>query len=81
VATLTIKNLPDALYRQLKARAAENRRSINSEAILAGERALLETRVVDPVKMLAKLRRSQAQLKHIHLTDEILREARTTGRA
>jgi plasmid stability protein len=35
VATLTIKNLPDALYAQLKTRAAAHRRSINSEAILA----------------------------------------------
>ena len=42
MATLTIKNLPDALYAELKARAAAHRRSINSEAILAVERALTE---------------------------------------
>ena len=40
MATLTIKILPDPLDVQLKARAAEHRRSITSEAILAIERAL-----------------------------------------
>jgi plasmid stability protein len=33
MATLTIKNIPDALVRRLKAQAARNRRSLNSEVI------------------------------------------------
>ena len=81
VATLTIKNLPDALYAQLKARAAEHRRSINSEAILAVERALAETRAGDPTELLASLRRSRAPLKGVYLTDKALRSARGSGRA
>jgi antitoxin FitA len=81
VATLTIKNLPDTLYAQLKARAEKNRRSLNSEAILAVERALTESRAADPASTIAALRRSRAQLKHIHLTDEILLAAKTSGRA
>ncbi len=79
--TLTIKNLPDALYAQLKARAAENRRSINSEAILAVERALAEARPGDPANLLATLRRSRARLKGLYLTDTELRAARKSGRA
>lgn len=81
MATLTIKNLPDALYAQLKARAAEHRRSINSEAILALERALTEPRTGDPTTLLATLRRNRARLKGVYLTDKDLRAARTSGRA
>ena len=33
MATLTLKNVPDELYRRLKARAARNHRSLNREAI------------------------------------------------
>lgn len=81
MATLTIKNFPDQLYAQLKARAAEHRRSINSEAILVVERALAERKVADPAKLLATLRRQRARLKDIYLTDEELRAARELGRA
>jgi plasmid stability protein len=81
VATLTIKNLPDQLYAQLKARAAEHRRSINSEAILAVERALTDASAGDPTKLLATLRRSRARIKGLYLTDKELRAARESGRA
>lgn len=33
MATLTLKNVPDDLHRQLKARAERNHRSLNREAI------------------------------------------------
>ena len=81
MATLTIKNLPDALYAELKARAAAHRRSINSEAILAVERALTEPTAGDPAQLLATLRRSRARLKSLYLTDEELQAARASGRA
>ena len=81
MATLTIKNLPDALYAQLKARAAAHRRSINSEAILAVERALTEPTAGDPAQLLATLRRSRARLKGLYLTDKELQAARASGRA
>lgn len=38
MATITLKNVPNDLHRRLKARAEQNRRSLNREAIL-----LLET--------------------------------------
>jgi plasmid stability protein len=81
VATLTIKNLPDELYTRLKARAAEHRRSLNSEAILAVERALTDHPTEDPAHLLAALRRSRARLKGLYLTDKALRAARESGRA
>jgi plasmid stability protein len=81
MATLTIRNLPDSLYAQLKARAAAHRRSINSEAILVVEGALAEARAGDPATLLAALRRSRARLKGVYLTDQGLRAARESGRA
>jgi plasmid stability protein len=80
VATLTIKNLPDELYARLKARAAEHRRSINSEAILAVEQALALS-LRDPAAVLAQLRRARGRLDKVHLTDRELRAARRSGRA
>lgn len=81
MATLTIKNLPDSLYAQLKARASQNRRSINSEAILAVERALIVPTTTETEKLLAKLRDSRSRLTHMHLTDADLAAARADGRS
>lgn len=40
MATLTIKNVPDALYERLKERARRQRRSINQEAIVCIEQVV-----------------------------------------
>lgn len=40
MATITLKNVPDDLYDQLKRSADRHRRSINREAILCLEQAL-----------------------------------------
>jgi plasmid stability protein len=40
VATLNVKNLPDALYRKLKKRARERRRSVSQEVTLILEEAV-----------------------------------------
>jgi plasmid stability protein len=42
VATLNIKNLPDALYRKLRARARRERRSVSQEVTRILERAVDE---------------------------------------
>ena len=43
--TLTLKNIPDEVYAQLKFAAAAHRRSLNSEAIVCLEAVLLPTKV------------------------------------
>ena len=43
--TLTLKNVPDEVYRRLKAAAAAHRRSLNSEAIVCLESVLIPGRV------------------------------------
>lgn len=40
---LTLKNIPDAVYERLKASAEAHRRSLNSEAIVCLEAALIPT--------------------------------------
>jgi len=43
--TLTLKNIPDAVYEQLKLSAETHRRSMNSEAIVCLESVLLPAKV------------------------------------
>ena len=53
--SLTLKNIPDALYERLKAAAELHRRSLNSEAIVCLESVLLPNRVApsDRVALIA----------------------------
>lgn len=53
--TLTLKNIPDEVYEQLKAAAAAHRRSLNSEAIVRLESSLLAAKP-DPEARLASVR-------------------------
>lgn len=60
-ATLTLKNIPDFVYQQLKAAAVLHRRSMNSEAIVCLEQALMPSRL--PVnEHLARARALRATL-------------------
>ncbi len=43
--TLTLKNIPNEVYERLKASAEVHRRSLNSEAIICLESALLHKRI------------------------------------
>ena len=53
--TLTLKNIPDAVYDRLKLSAETHRRSMNSEAIVCLEAALLPNRI-DPTERLVRAR-------------------------
>ncbi len=60
--TLTLKNIPDAVYEQLKAAAVAHRRSLNSEAIVCLETVLLPRRA-SPDEQLAHVRELRASLE------------------
>jgi plasmid stability protein len=47
VPSITLKNLPKALHRELKSRAQMHRRSLNSEVIATLEAATSSTRPAD----------------------------------
>ena len=73
---LTIKGLPEDLYRRLKAEAEASRRSLNRQAIVCIERGLTGKRR-DAHELLAELRSWHRRLgKRPGLTDAFLRRAR-----
>lgn len=77
--TLTLKNIPDEVYRSLKASAETNRRSLNSEAIVCLESVLLPARA-DAGERLARARTLRAALAdrgfEAHDVDALKREGR-----
>lgn len=59
--TLTLKNIPDALYDRLKLAAEAHRRSLNGEVIVCLESVLLPARAT-PGERLARARELRAAL-------------------
>ena len=78
MATITLKNIPKPLHEALKVRAASHHRSLNSEAIYCLERALLGKQLDVPA-YLDRVRRLRAATPG-QIDDELIREARETGR-
>ena len=74
--TLTLKNIPDGLHARLKASAARNRRSLNSEILFRLEKDIKDIQdisqsVLDPVVHAETLRAFAARLPrvaHQHVT-------------
>lgn len=79
MATITIKNIPDDLYAELKLVAAHNRRSVNSEVIISIERAVRSSRI-EPDELLEKIRVLREATVVYTLTDDILDNAINEGR-
>ncbi len=78
MATMTIKNIPDELYEELKQRAAVNRRSVNSEVIVLIERAV-QYQVQDPNEVLERVRVLREKLD-IYVTEDEITAAKNEGR-
>ena len=78
MATLTLKNIPDELYEQLRKSATEARRSLNSEILYRLETSL-RSRRLDPEELLARARAVRQDVGR-PVTEEDLRRARSEGR-
>ncbi len=76
---LTLKNIPEELYRRLKKSAELHRRSLNSEILVNLEAAVQSTRV-DVDAILSRLDRLHRELSLPPLTVSRLRSARKKGR-
>jgi plasmid stability protein len=61
MATITLKNIPAELHRQLKKRAEEHHRSLNKEIIAALTSAASETHRVDVEAMTREARAARAK--------------------
>lgn len=80
MATLTIKNIPDALYQDLKRQAQLNHRSLNSEAIVSLTLVVNKSRA-SAQNILLKARDLRVKENPtINLTDEIINNAKQQGR-
>ena len=77
--TLTVKNIPDDLYKRLKEAARTHRRSMNSEILYCVERTLVPYRI-DASDRLAMARNLREKSAAYHLTDEFLDSAKNDGR-
>mgnify|MGYP001766086249 CR=1 FL=1 len=78
--TLTLKNIPDAVYDRLKAAAETHRRSLNSEAIVCLESVLLPTQVA-PGERLARARALRAALPQGKFWARDIDAAKRAGRS
>ncbi|MBM3333333.1 Arc family DNA-binding protein [Candidatus Sumerlaeota bacterium] len=76
---LTIKNVPDGLYKSLKESAKADHRSINREVIARLEQVLSAKRI-DPETLVARIKTLNQQVRGPRLTDRVLRQAKEKGR-
>jgi plasmid stability protein len=79
MATLTLKNIPDDIYQQLKEAAKLHHRSINSEILYCVERTI-NPHKVNVTEHLAMAKQLRAKTAHYLLTDEEIDNAKAEGR-
>jgi antitoxin FitA len=77
--TLTIKNIPDDLYEQLKQSAVQHRRSINSEVLVCIERSLIAPKL-STAATLDRIRQLREKTSEHLLTEQELEQAKSDGR-
>lgn len=78
MATITIKDLPDKLHRQLKARALQQHRSLNSHIIMLLEAATTPQKL-DPEELIVRAAKLRGRVGG-RLTDADLVALRNAGR-
>lgn len=76
---ITVKNIPDSLYSQLKQSAKMHHRSINSELIVCLEKALIPQKISSD-QLLANARGIRARFADFKVSDEDLNKAKSAGR-
>jgi plasmid stability protein len=79
MATLTLKNIPDELFDEIRRSAADARRSLNSEILFRLETSLGGRRD-DAQELVARARVVRRSVGH-PVTESELRRARAAGRS
>jgi plasmid stability protein len=79
MASITVKNIPDDLYTQLKARAQAHRRSVNGELIHCLETVLRPTKL-SAEERLRRFRSVRPKIDAQAVSDEKIRQAIDEGR-
>lgn len=80
MATLTLKNIPDDLYNQLKEVAKLHHRSINSEILYCVERTI-NPHKISVNEHLTMAKRLRAKTSNYLLTDDDINKAKSIGRS
>ena len=76
---LTIKNIPEDLYKELKLVAEQHHRSINSEVIVFLKRSLFPTRI-SPEETLKNIQALRSQITPDIITAEDIEKVINEGR-
>jgi len=76
---LTIKNIPDDLYEQLKLKAELHRRSINSEVLVYLEQVLRPNKIL-PTERLNRIEQLRATITSNQVTHQDIDQAINSGR-
>ena len=76
---ITLKNIPDELYRKLKKDASLHRRSINSEIIYCIEK-VLKSHQFDKKVFVSEVDELRKTINAPPLTEKVLRYAKEEGR-
>ncbi len=71
MAAITLKSLPGPLHRQLKARAARHKRSLNQEVIAVLEEAVADSSPADSTALIEEARRFRDSLKLTVIPTEV----------
>jgi plasmid stability protein len=79
MANITVKNIPDDLYDNLKYFASIHHRSLNNEIIVCIERAV-RSRRIDKAQFLDRLQKLRKEIELPYLTDDTLNEIKNEGR-
>jgi len=77
--TFTIKGIPEDLFKRLRRRAAEHRRSLNSEVLVCLDR-VLRRQPIDAEALLTRADALRERLRLRPLTAARIRKARSVGR-
>lgn len=78
MAQITLKKLPDEVYRELQRRAKRYKRSLNSEIIHTLEKSTMSTEL-DPDEVIEKAKKLHSKL-NIRVTQKEIKEAKNYGR-
>src|SRR6266436_5358499 len=71
--TITLKNIPADLHRELKKRAEEHHRSLNKEIIATLKMTTEDGRAFDPADLEASVRRARALIRRMRKIENGLR--------
>ncbi|MBA5865088.1 MAG: hypothetical protein GDA67_00150 [Nitrospira sp. CR1.3] len=79
MATVTIKNIPDSVYQDLKRMAARHHRSMNQQVIVLLKSSSRSVQM-DPEAFLTHVRRVRVKPRKGPLTDRVLNGLKRQGR-